>query len=85
MIFSAEQRLSHYCDTEDADIFVVSFIHQFGNTKNSKIDGNKENKVICKTGQGRSTAFDLANSSRDCKGLIPGKQDIENTFEQPSS
>ncbi|CAO3609069.1 unnamed protein product [Mucor hiemalis] len=69
-----QKRLSHYCDTEDADIFVVSFLHQFGNTINSNIDGNKENKVIYKTGQGRSTAFDLANSSRDCKGLIPGSQ-----------
>ncbi|GAA5808973.1 hypothetical protein MFLAVUS_002373 [Mucor flavus] len=49
-----QKPLSHYCDNEDADIIVVSFLHQFG--------------------QGRSTAYDLANRSRDCKGLIPGTE-----------
>ncbi|KAG2208845.1 hypothetical protein INT46_003626 [Mucor plumbeus] len=49
-----QKRLSYYCDGNDKDIIVVSFLHQFG--------------------QGRSTAFDLANSSQDCKELIPGTQ-----------
>ncbi|KAI8086914.1 glycoside hydrolase superfamily [Gilbertella persicaria] len=49
-----QKRLASYCDDDDKDIIVVSFLHQFG--------------------QGRSTSFDLANSSQDCKGIIPGTQ-----------
>ncbi|GAN03061.1 chitinase [Mucor ambiguus] len=54
-----QKRLSYYCDGNDKDIIVVSFLHQFG---------------MSVYRQGRSTAFDLSNSSQDCKGLIPGTQ-----------